>query len=146
MWCRFRCEGSHLLARRTHLSAWKVSGFFLAGVLIGGVLNCCVDTFWLKGTRHLPDKTWKCTEPNRVIKIPVVTVVSVLEMFVCPVLWLRQAQLFVKCAQQYSGTTFSPQLWAASSDNSVTCAAAVATKRPHTLLQETLDTTCRAFL
>lgn len=39
----------------------------------------------------------------------------------------QQSQLFVKCVQQCSDTTFSLQIWAASSDNSVTFAAARAT-------------------
>lgn len=64
------------------------------------------------------------------IKIPHVS--FCFGVVVWPVLWLQQAQLFVKCAQQCSDTTFSPQLWAASSDNSVTCAAAPATEPSHT--------------
>lgn len=58
------------------------------------------------------------------------------------VLWLQQAQLFVKCAKQCSHTTFSP----ASSDNSVTRAAALVTVITHRQYAIAQMKTRRTFL
>ena len=90
-----------------------------------------VGYYLIKGhMTSLPHHRWKYTVLRWAVEMPHVNFCFV--DVVHPVLWLQQAQLFVKCGQPCSDSTFSPQLWAAFSDNSFTCAAALVTEPSHT--------------